>query len=87
MATTTEHEDFCEKSIAIQLNKISYVCQADGSYYTHSTTIYNYNSECILYMYSVMSLNILPHLNLKNTMRQVLFLFPRKDSKTKVWSG
>lgn len=68
MAITTEHEDFHENFVAFQRNKISCMCQADASCYAHISTLYSNNSECTLCMYSVMSLNILPHLNL-NTVR------------------
>lgn len=69
MATTTKGEDFCEKFVAFQPHKISCMCEADANFYTHNSTLYSNNSACTLCMYSVMSLNILPHLNLKNTMR------------------
>ena len=69
MAITTEHEDFHENFVAFQLNKISSMCQEVASYYAHISTLYSNNSACTLCMYSVMSLNILPHLNLKNTVR------------------
>lgn len=35
-----------EKSIAFQCNKISWMCQAYATYYTHNTTIHTNNSEC-----------------------------------------
>lgn len=46
MATFTEHEDLCGKSIAFQCNKISWVYQADATYYTHNTTTQKDNNEC-----------------------------------------